>query len=256
MREQFRGLYFRSAIFRRLAPLFIKDKAPRIDYSHLFSFSEEQIGPVQRDEALLLFGLTRTINPETVVEFGFQNGHSALNFLLAASPECRVFSYDISDRSEEIAQRCLHHFKNFQFIRKSQTDFAPSDIDFRKIDLCFLDASHDTDMNLKTFELILPELSDGAILAVHDTGVWNAKLFAETHSKFVKSDLGKEMGQWIDAERYQPVVEERRFVNTLLNNYPEFSQIHLHCLSKLRMGLTLLQRRQPLMTEPVGSAAI
>ena len=43
---------------------------------------------------------------------------------------------------------------------------------------------------------------------------------------------------------------ERLFVNTLLRNYPDFSQIHLHSSYTLRNGITLLQKTAPLVTGP------
>ncbi|MCE0498078.1 MAG: class I SAM-dependent methyltransferase [Methylacidiphilales bacterium] len=250
LRDYFRELYFRSKLFRHLTPWLIDDRPPPIDYSHLLSFREEQIGPLQRDEALALFGLTRVLHPQTIVEFGFLNGHSALNFLLAAGPDCRVFSYDITERAEEIARRCLGHFKNFRFIKKSQADFSPLDIENRKIDLCFLDASHDLILNLKTFELVRPHLSEMAIIAIHDTGVWHREFLKNHHRAFIATDLGKSLGRWIDKEQFQPVVDERRFVNDLLRNHPDFSQVHLHSANTLRNGLTLLQKEAFLPTDP------
>jgi hypothetical protein len=219
-----------------------------MDFSHVISFREDQIGTVDRDEALALVGLTRILCPQTIVEFGFLAGHSALNFVLAARPDCRVFSYDISDVSEEIARRCLSQFKNFRFIKKSQTDFSPSDIDQRKIDLCFLDASHDLALNLRTFDLVRPHLSETGIFAVHDTGIWHRRFFTDDHHSFTDSTLGKKTGRWIDADRYQQAVTERLFVNTLLRTYPDFSQVHLHTAHTLRNGITLLQKTTPLIT--------
>jgi len=248
VREYFRELYFRSKLFRVLAAKLIDDKPLPIDYSHLLSFSDMQIGPVQRDEALALFGLTRILRPQTIVEFGFQNGHSALNFLLASGADCHVFSYDIDPWSEDVAQRCLGGFRNFHFIGKSQADFAPSDIDHREIDLCFIDASHDLALNLKTIALIRPHLADMAVIVVHDTGVWQKRFFGENHRAFVDSANGKAVGRWIDEEQYQPCVDERLFLNALLQSYADFSQVHLHSAHTLRNGLTLLQRKNPLVT--------
>jgi len=248
LREHFRKLYFRSKVFRHLAPWLIDDKPSPIDCSHFRSYREDQIGPLQRDEALMMFALTRVLHPETIVEFGFLNGHSSLNFLLAIGPDCRVFSYDIADKSEEIAQRCLSHFKNFRFIKKSQTEFSPIDIENRKIDLCFLDASHDLALNLTTLDLIQSQLSPMAIIAIHDTGVWHRRFLRDHHLAFIDSDVGRELGAWIDKERYQPCVEERQFVNTLMERYPEFSQIHLHSDHTFRHGLTLLQKQGFLAT--------
>jgi predicted O-methyltransferase YrrM len=250
LRESLRESYFRSKLVRHMARWLIHDKRSPIDFSHIFSFREEQVGPVHREEALFLFGLTRVIRPQTIVEFGFRAGHSAFNFLVAADPGCQVFSYDIADRSEVIARRCLGHIKNFRFIKKSQSDFSSSDIENRKIDLCFFDASHDLALNLKTFELIRPHLAETAIIAVHDTGVWHRKFFKNQHRSYIGSDEGKRTGRWFDAEQYQPAVTERLFVNALLRNDPEFSQIHLHSTYTLRNGITLLQKSAPLVTGP------
>ena len=132
LRESFRRLYFRSRFFRHIARWLIRDNRSHLDFSHILSFREVQIGPVYRDEALFLLGLTRILHPQTIVEFGFMTGHSALNFLLAVGPDCQVFSYDISGRAEDIARRCLGHFDNFRFIKKSQAEFLPSDIEVEK----------------------------------------------------------------------------------------------------------------------------
>jgi predicted O-methyltransferase YrrM len=250
LRGILRKFYFRSRLVRHLSRWLIHEKRSAIDFSHIFSFREEQVGPVHREEALFLFGLTRILRPQTIVEFGFRTGHSALNFLLAADPGCQVFSYDIADGSEAIARRCLGHVKNFRFVKKSQSDFSSSDIGSRKIDLCFLDASHDLRQNLRTFELVRPHLAETAIIAVHDTGVWPRRFFKSQHHSYVNSEAGKQSGQWIDEEQYQPAMMERLFVNTLLRNDPGFSQIHFHSAYMLRNGITLLQKSAPLVTSP------
>jgi predicted O-methyltransferase YrrM len=249
-KEILRKSYFHSRFSRWLARWLIRDERSPLDFSHILSVRELQIGPVHRDEAVFLFGLTRILRPRTIVEFGFMNGHSALNFLLAADPECQVFSYDVTGRSEAIARRCFGRRHNFSFIKKSQVDFSPEDIGNREIDLCFLDASHELDLNLKTFELIRPRLSEDAIVAVHDTGVWHRRFFKDEHRTFIDSNAGQRTGRWIDAERYQPAVSERLFVNALLQNCPEYSQIHFHSAYALRNGITLLQKAAPLITDP------
>ena len=49
--------------------------------AHLTFYDELSWGPVQRDEALVLYSLVRAIRPQTVVEIGFLRGDSAFNFL-------------------------------------------------------------------------------------------------------------------------------------------------------------------------------
>ena len=220
VKQALHKVYFRSRLFRSLTRSLLHDNRMPPDFSRNVSVRVEQVGPVHDDEALLLFALARVLRPQTIVEFGFRRGHSAFNFLQAGVPGGRVFSYDISEGAEKIAQRCFGHFDSFRFIRKSQTDFSPSDIDNRKIDLCFLDASHELSLNLRTLELIRPHLADAAIVAIHDTGVWHRKFFQQHHFAFAYSEHGRETGQWIDAERYQPALAERLFVNTLAGALP------------------------------------
>jgi hypothetical protein len=72
--------------------------------------------------------------------------------------------------------------------------------------------------------------------------------FSTTVTAPSSSLTGKETGRWIDAEQYQPAVTERLFVNALLRNHPDFSQIHLHSAYTLRNGITLLQKETSLVT--------
>jgi hypothetical protein len=49
---------------------------------------------------------------------------------------------------------------------------------------------------------------------------------------------------------YEGQPDERAFVNWLLEQHSEFSQIHLHSVRTIRCGLTLLQRSVPLARSP------
>ena len=79
LKETARKAYFRSRLFRHMARWLVRDRRSPIDFSHILSFREEQIRPGIPDEALFLFALTRILRPQTIVEFGFKTGHSALN---------------------------------------------------------------------------------------------------------------------------------------------------------------------------------
>jgi predicted O-methyltransferase YrrM len=191
---------------------------PTTKYSlgHLRYFGEIVMGPVQRDEALFLYGLVKIVDPKTIVEFGFSRGHSATNFLKAMSSDSRLYSYDISDASVQLARRI--HDNRFRLIHKSQVDFDSSDVDHRRVDFAFFDASHDCDLNLLTFDRLRISLSDRALIAVHDTG-----------------------SHWLDPSH--PIKpHEREFVNHVRLSMPDFDLIHLDCTTKYRHGLTLLQR--------------
>ena len=68
------------------------------DITHLKDYSNLVSGPVQSDEALLLFSIVKVINPLVIVEFGFSEGHSSLNFLKALSQDGFLYSFDCSKK--------------------------------------------------------------------------------------------------------------------------------------------------------------
>jgi hypothetical protein len=211
--------------------------------SHLLSYREDDaIGPLQRDEALALFGIIRTIQPRTVVEFGFFHGHSAYNFLQALGPEAVLFSYDVCPDSATRARVEFWHDRRFTFHGKSQTDFDPKDMGGRKIDFVFFDAAHELELNTATFERILPCLADEAMIAVHDTGLWHRKDFTPLHESFTKEVIG----EWVSDELYAHQPGERAFIDWIVDYHPQFAAIHLHSTASLRHGLTLLQKQRRL----------
>ena len=209
--------------------------ALRKEYSlgHLTRFEEYAAGPIQRDEALLLYAIVKTVDPKTIVEFGFLWGHSAINFLGAMSPSARLYSYDVSGASLRIADKLRD--SRFRFILKSQVDFELSDVDERLIDLVFFDGSHDFKLNVETFARVKSCLNEKALIVVHDTGAWhgNLKGLQTPEGYFLGGTTG---GGYI----HRP--DERRFVNHIRETTPDFDQIHLHSASRFRHGLTILQR--------------
>ncbi|CAJ1417784.1 unnamed protein product, partial [Effrenium voratum] len=139
--------------------------------THLRRDNEPRLGPVQDDEALLLYGLVRALRPRTIVEFGTSHGFSALNWLhaIADDPQALVHSYDILPYPS--AQALEDSDPRFIFHGKSQADFEASDVAPRLVDVAFFDAGHLVEYSLKAFERLLPALAPNAIIAVHDTGL-------------------------------------------------------------------------------------
>ena len=207
--------------------------------AHFLSYDDAgAIGPLQQDEAIALFGIVRSIRPRTVIEFGFFHGHSAFNFLMAMPEDGLLVSYDVDEDSELRARREFAGLKGFRFIHKSQVDFDLADVDQRPLDFVFFDAAHQLDLNQRTFEKIQSQLAPRAIIAIHDTGIWNTEFYQDVHRAF-----NQEMPIIMTAEGYcihQP--GERKFVEWIRREYPDFQAIHLHSVRTLRHGLTLLQR--------------
>lgn len=223
-----------------------------VETTHLLGFREgwDALGPVQRDEAFALFGLLRALRPRTVVEFGFYDGRSAFNTLRALDPDARLYAYDVTDLSEEIAAELFAAEPRLTFLRKSQAEFDPADVDGRPVDFAFLDASHEFELNRETLRRLIPALAPGAVVAVHDTGTVHREHAPARH--FPEAAVPGSP-QWVSEDAFEHHPGERATVNWLRDEHPDFAQIHLHTHRVPRWGLTLLQRSERLPTS--GRAA-
>lgn len=182
-----------------------------------------ELGPLLPEDALLLQAIIKMTDPKVVVEFGTHRGTSGGKILEALDADAKFISYDNTLSS---APSHLSLDQRFTFVPKSQDEFEP----IENIDLVYIDASHDLEINKKTFKQILPCLNPLAIVVIHDTGVWAKNWWNRT--------VGYEMvdGSWAHCP------DERKFVNWIKGEYPDFQQIHFHSVTKVRHGITILQR--------------
>jgi len=252
LRERVNRKLWRSYNSVRLAPLLRAAATGRLlrasgtDVSHLaFYEGDDAIGPLQREEALLLFGMVRTVRPKTVVEIGFHYGQSAFNFLRAMNHDAILFSFDIDRDSEFFADTRFGHDPRFRFARKSQDEIVEADIGVgRKIDFLFVDASHDLELNQRTFAAIEGLLAPRALVAIHDTGTYKRSSLTGPFA-----GLGDTYpGNWTSEDEYAHQLDERRFVNWIGETRPQYGQIHFHSHRTRRHGMTLLQAGGPLAT--------
>ncbi len=206
----------------------------KYDLNHLKQETQIVYGPIQDDEALFLFGLVKTLRPKTVTEFGYSSGVSALNFLKALDEDTKLYSYDINAATP-------HNDIRFKFYKKSQTEFEFSDVENRKIDLAFFDDGHLFDLNSVAFTKIVDYLAPNAIIVVHDTGLHVVK---KESFEICVCDFENYCGA---AHQY----DERRFINWIISNYPEWEIIHLHSFNIFRHGFTILQKKYNLSLERV-----
>jgi len=238
-----------SRLFRRALVFLFWPRVRRraLDLSHLPWYQEQDAnGPVQREEALLLYALVRVLRPAVVVDIGFSRGRSALNFLLAMPASSRLYSFDNTDVGESLAASDFRHYPNFTFKRKSQDEISAADVGCLPVDLVLLDASHDLGTNIRTFEALERLLADHAVLVVHDTGVWARNCFGP-----VQEEIARGHGDnWVSADQYQHRPQEREFVNWIRENHDEFGRLHLESTRTLRHGMTIFQRQRVLQTTP------
>ncbi|MFN0264582.1 O-methyltransferase [Tepidamorphus sp. 3E244] len=202
----------------------------------------DAMGPMQRSEALLLHAMVQVTQPRTIVEFGFYLGHSANVLLKAAPSDTLVASYEIDPAAQRKAQRYFGRRPNHRLFVKSQTDFEPGDVDGRPVNLAFIDASHDFDLNCACFEKLNPSLADDALIVSHDTGLWHRDVIGPAQQGHVDAGIGT----WVDDDHYAHVVAERRFVDWIQGTYPAFGAVHFHSTRVLRHGMSILQRQRKL----------
>lgn len=112
--------FYRNAPVRRFVNALQRDGGMP-DVSHLGIFSETAYGPLQRDEALLLYSVARVIRPQTVVEIGFLHGRSSFNFLQALDRDGRLYSFDIDPACERRAGELFGRDSRFTFRLRSKT---------------------------------------------------------------------------------------------------------------------------------------
>jgi predicted O-methyltransferase YrrM len=200
------------------------------DLSHLTQPPEQRVwGPVQDDEALLLFALCRVMRIRRVIEIGVQHGYSTRNFLAAVGPQGEVVGIDKDHHGV-----CL---PRFTLIQADVGSVLPEQIPWTA-DLVFFD-SHAEDAQKKFYlsMSVAGKISDATVLAIHDTGLHPA---------------GMGQGMAISGGvMHQPA--ERSFCNWLLDH--GWSAFHAHApLHRLgvdlpyRHGLTLMAKNQKLET--------
>jgi len=204
----------------------------RVSYSMDYIFShlnqnpnQKVIGPIQDDEALLLFALCKSMIIKKIVEVGTLNGYSTRNFIEAVGKDGHVISIDKRPFSAE--------YSNFTFIHKDINDVDSKEIPWL-IDLVFFD-SHDELAQLHFFNkmILSNKIDENTIIAVHDTN-----LHPDGLSIGIKTKDG-----WI----HQP--SERNFVNKLIDH--GWNPFHVHTKLErhddnlpFRHGLTLLSKKK------------
>jgi predicted O-methyltransferase YrrM len=194
-----------------------------MDTQWLDTYEEETaIGPVQRDEALLLYAITRVIRPRRVLEFGTYRGHSAKAFLEGGAEH--VTTVDINPWIDPALG--LDKYGN----RLSMTICSMDDFESKlPYDLIFFDASHCLELNQRTWiNLDYPKT-----VLVHDTGAWAAAHMTDKHREF-RGGIMTSKGMI-----HQPA--EVRFVEWL--QYAGYDRVDFHSENTLRHGITILQKR-------------
>ena len=197
------------------------------DLSHLTQNTQEVIGPVQDDEALLLYALIKCVRAATVLELGGLHGYSATNFLAALGQQGGVvYTVDILPQTKLAPNHVI-----------IQGDAATIDVTaIPRCDVVFYDC-HNFDATLTFHDKAVAAgvIDESTILAVHDTGL---------HPYWIHQ-ISKEIapGKWMHVDA------ERRIVNCFAGRGWHAVCIHADGRQPIRHGLTLLKQFKPLAVE-------
>jgi hypothetical protein len=204
----------------------------KYNFSHLTQHPNQNVsGPIQDDEALLLFGLIRVMCIRRVLEIGGLSGYSATNFAKAVGPSGTVYTIDI----REVPKVAPNHVP----ITMDARAITPEVIDRKPLDLIFFDC-HVFDVQMELLSLLSAQgmVTDRTLLALHDTNL---------HPTQSVSWAYQVEGGWV----HQAV--ERRMVNELRKlGYDAISldttaEAHGPDLP-VRHGLTIMKKFRPLVT--------
>jgi predicted O-methyltransferase YrrM len=222
----------------------------KYDLRHLSLFQTYVHGPIQDDEALFLYSICKMIRPKTIVEFGILDGLSTLNFAASKDSDCFLYGFDLNQNSIDKSRERCRSFQNCFFSQIDCVDFTPELIGFRKIDLVFLDCSHDFLKNKICIEKFLPSMNESAIICIHDTGFYHKQILdSMPPSHFVKYPKFKKR---FDQKELSPVIEdEQKTVDWMRSEHGEWAQLNLHSLHRFRHGVTILQKSSYLATSIV-----
>ena len=203
------------------------------DLTHLVQPDAQTVmGPIQDDEALLLFALIRVMRLRTILEVGGLGGYSARNFLKAVGNEGVVFTCD-TNPVEKLAA-------NHRLITKDARTVDAHDLNNTVLDLVFFDchvypAQMEMFLSLRRSGLI----TENTVIALHDTNLHPRQFASWAYP--------------VDAEEagfvHQPV--ERRMVNDFRRMGYDAICLHTNMdrhddRLPFRHGLTVMKKFVPL----------
>ena len=200
------------------------------DLSHLTQADDQLVwGPVQDDEALLLFALVRVMRLRRVLEVGGLGGYSARNFLAAVGAKGKVYTVDVNP----VPSLAPNHAT----LQKSCAAVDAADLDGAPLDLLFFDChAYEPQMSMFAGLCAAGIVTDDTLIALHDTG---------TYPRPTSGWDYEVAGGWVH------IWEERRMVHELHAAGYEAVSLHMPAGRStnempLRHGLTLMQKFKPL----------
>ena len=199
----------------------------------LHTYNETTLGPIQKSEALFLYGLCQMVKPQIVLEIGCLIGQSLRVWINAGVPFIYAVDAVISKEVKELRRgQGSNGMMCIEQDMKQPIEFT------RGIpDLVFIDASHELDDNIAVVTNLLPALRPGALIAFHDTGHWKQEDITEDRQWFLNK-YGGYYDTEIEAWVHHP--SEKETIDWVSKN-TNLKRIDLWTTEVARYGITLFQ---------------
>lgn len=207
--------------------------------SHLTqSPSQAVAGPIQDDEALVLFSIIRASRLKRIVEIGGLDGYSAKNFLEAVNGGT-VITIDINP-VRVIAPNHITIIKSAEAVTKEDIG--------ERVDMVFFDCHHfEGSFSFFNNMVNCGVIDDNTILALHDTNLH--------HKQFMPADFYKTENAFYNGEGWIHQVVERKLVNIFFDlgyeilNLDTKPEAHDETFP-VRHGLTICKKFKKFNNEP------
>lgn len=196
----------------------------KYNLEHLTQNTQEVIGPIQDDEALLLYALIKCTRAATIFEAGGFQGYSARNFLAALGKQGGVvYSADICPQVKLAPNHIVLH----GCVSLIDVNALP------RLDFVFYDChAYAETLTFHDNAVAAGIIDSGTMIAVHDTGL-HPYLIHPISSEIVP-------GCWMHVDT------ERRIVNALVERGWHAVCVHADGRTPPRHGVTLLRMFSPL----------
>jgi len=199
----------------------------------LHPYNEVTLGPIQKSEALFLYGLCQMVKPQIVLEIGCLIGQSLRVWINAGVPFIYAVDAVISDDVKELQRgQGTNGMLCFEQDMKKPIDFV------RGIpDLVFVDASHKFEDNIQVVKNLVNVLGSSALFILHDTGHWKQEHIDKDKQWF----LDTYGGQWDEElQAWAHCPEEKETIKWISEN-TNWQRVDLWTTVVPRCGLTIFQ---------------
>jgi hypothetical protein len=195
----------------------------KYDLTHLTqSDDQNNPGPIQDDEALLLYALIRVTRIKRIVEFGGVHGYSAKNFCEAVGNEGVVYTIDwgVDGPTPKVAE-------NHVVVSKNVADVEPEDLGNQPVDLVFFDC-HAYEASLCAFQKLRRAriITDKTIFAFHDTNLWPTKDAPNTTGAEWPEIAYEVEGGWVFCPPERQLVNDFKVMGYDVLNFGTEREVH------------------------------